>query len=223
MSSSPDARILRGTVAQAATAASFSTDLRTPVAVDSKAVEQAREAARTAGYAAGWAQGQQAAAVAAQAARDQAAAAERAFAERRAAALDASLAALAAAAGQVHAHEVSTTEQVEDLIVAMAVELAEAILGRELAEESTRGGDALRRAMRVVPSTGPVTVRLHPDDNLTLTGSTTGGDYNYEGRPVILRPDAGLRPGDALAEIGSTTVDATIATAMSRAREVLDQ
>jgi flagellar assembly protein FliH len=38
---------------------------------------------------------------------------------------------------------------------------------------------------------------------------------------VILRPDPGLRPGDAMAEIGATTVDASIGAALSRAREVL--
>lgn len=226
MSSSPEARVgdpvLRGTTARDAAAARFAVDLRSPAAVDSKVVEQARTAGRTAGYAEGWGQGQRAAAVAAQADRDQAAAAEQALAARRSAALQQAVAALAGAADDVQARTVATVEQVQDLIIAAAVELAEAILGRELAEPADRGADALRRAMRVAPSTGTVRVRLHPDDYQNLCGSATDGDYNYEGRPVILRPDPGLRPGDAMAEVGSTTVDASIAAALNRAREVLD-
>jgi flagellar assembly protein FliH len=64
-------------------------------------------------------------------------------------------------------------------------------------------------------------VRLNPDDYRNIMGSATDADYNYEGRPVHLRPDPALRPGDAVAEAGSTTVDASIASALQRAREAL--
>ena len=47
------------------------------------------------------------------------------------------------------------------------------------------------------------------------------GQILWKGRPVHLRPDPGLRPGDAVAETGSTTVDASIAGAVHRAREAL--
>lgn len=224
MSSSPESRfgepVLRGTGAQEAAAVSFTVDLRSPAAVDNKAVARARDAARTAGYAEGWALGQQAATVAAQAAHDQARAAEQRFAARRVAALQQALDTLAAAADDVRGRTVATVDAMQDLIISSAVELAEAIIGRELAEGEHRGPDAMRRVMRAAPTSGELTVRLHPDDYRTLTGSATGGDYNYEGRLVNLRPDPGLQPGDAMAELGATTVDASIAGAMDRAREV---
>ena len=84
-----------------------------------------------------------------------------------------------------------------------------------------RAADALRRAMAAAPEQGEVVVSLHPDDYRTLVGTAAAADQNYAGRPVHLRPDPALRPGDAIAETGSTTVDASIAAAVQRAREAL--
>jgi flagellar assembly protein FliH len=75
--------------------------------------------------------------------------------------------------------------------------------------------------MVAAPDQAEIVVSLHPDDYRNLVGSDAGADYNYGGRPVHLRPDANLRPGDATAETGSTTVDASIAAAVQRAREAL--
>jgi flagellar assembly protein FliH len=75
--------------------------------------------------------------------------------------------------------------------------------------------------MAAAPTQGDVVVNLHPDDFRQLVGAATDTDYNFEGRPVHLRPDPGLRPGDAVAETGTTSVDATIEAAVQRAREAL--
>ena len=222
MSSSPDDRpVLRGTVAKEATAASFGIDLRRGVPADSAPVERAKEAARTAGYAEGWAQGQRAAAVQALAAQQRAEAAEHAHDSRRAAALAQSVNALGRAITGLETQLMPTLAELQELVLAHAFELAEAIIGRQLSEPDGRGADALRRAMAAATEQGDVTVRLHPDDYRHLVGTATDADYNYQGRPVFLRPDPGLRPGDAVAETGSTTVDASIAAAVQRAREVL--
>ena len=106
-------------------------------------------------------------------------------------------------------------------LVAHAFELAEAIVGRALDDPEGRGADALRRAMTAAPEHGDIVVSLHPDDYRHLVGTATEADYNYEGRPVHLRPDPGLQPGDAVADTGTTTVDASIAAAVRRAREAL--
>jgi flagellar assembly protein FliH len=223
MSSLPDGRppVLRGDLASEATAASFGVDLRRTAPVDSAPVERAKEAARTAGYAEGWAQGQRAAALAAQAAQDQAAAAEQAYDARRAAALAQGINAIGRAAAGLENQLLPTLAELQELIISHALELAEAILGRELADPDGRGTDAVRRAVAASPDSGDITVRLNPDDYRNIMGSATDADYNYEGRPVHLRPDPGLRPGDAVAETGSTTVDASIGTALQRAREAL--
>ena len=226
--------VLRGTVAEAAAAARFGVDLRRETPVDSAPVERAKQAARTAGYAEGWAQGQRAAAVEAQAAAERARAVEHAHDQRRTAALAQAVNALGRAVTGLEAQLMPTLQELQEAVLAHAFELAEAIIGRALADPEGRGADALRRAMAVAPEEGEITVSLHPDDYRNLVGTATGqpgspdgtespGDavYNYGGRPVHLRPDPGLGPGDAVAETGSTTVDASIAAAVQRAREAL--
>lgn len=223
MNSSPDSRspVLRGDLASEATAAAFGVDLRRGIPGDSAPVKRAKEAGRTAGYAEGWAQGQRAAAVVAQAALEQAAAAEQAYDARRAAALAQGVAALGRAAESLENSQLPTLHQLQELILSHALELAEAILGRELTDSQDRGTDAVRRAISVAPVQGEITVRLHPDDYRNIMGSALDAEYSYHGRPVHLRSDPTLRPGDAIAETGSTTVDASIAHAIQRAKEVL--
>jgi flagellar assembly protein FliH len=64
-------------------------------------------------------------------------------------------------------------------------------------------------------------VSLSPEDFETLVGPEGRTDFDHEGRQVSLRPEASLRAGDATAETGMATVDATIASAVARAREAL--
>jgi flagellar assembly protein FliH len=224
----PDARsfeerppVLRGTVAESATAAKFGVDLRRDKPVDNALVERARQQARTAGYAEGWAQGQQAAAAEAEAVAERARAAEQAHEQRRRAALAHAVNALGRAVTDLETQLTPNLHELQETILAHALELAEAIVGRAVEEPEGRGTDALRRAMAVAPAHGEIVVNLHPDDYRNLVGSATDADYNYGGRPVHLRPDPALRPGDALAETGSTSVDASIAAAVHRAREAL--
>lgn len=213
--------MLRGTVADSATAATFGVDLRRERPVDSAALERAKQQARTAGYAEGWAQGLRAATAEAEAAAERAEYAEHAHDQRRAAALANAVNAVGRALTDLENRLTPNLHQLQEAMVAHAFELAEAIIGRTLEDPEGRGADALRRAMAVAPVHGDIVVNLHPDDYRHLVGSATGADYNYEGRPVHLRPDPALRPGDAFAETGSTSVDASIAAAVDRAREAL--
>ncbi|AGZ46343.1 FliH/SctL family protein [Actinoplanes friuliensis] len=222
MSSSPDdAPILRGTVAESATAARFGVDLRRGVPEDSAPVERAKQQARTAGYAEGWAQGQRAAALEAEAAAERARAVEQAHDQRRAAALAQAINALGRAVTGLETQMMPTLHELQEAVLAHAFELAEAIVGRSLDDPEGRAVSALRRAMNAAPDQGEIVVSLHPDDFRNLVGTATDADYNYEGRPVHLRPEPALRPGDAVAETGTTTVDASIATAVARAKEAL--
>jgi flagellar assembly protein FliH len=222
MSSSPDeGPVLRGSVAESAAAARFGVDLRRGVPMDSAPVERAKQEARTAGYAEGWAQGQRAAAMEAQAAAERARALEQAHDQRRAAALAQAVNALGRAVTNLETQLMPTLHELQEAVLAHAFELAEAIVGRALDDPEGRAAAALRRAMSAAPDFGDVVVSLHPDDFANLTGTATDADYNYEGRPVHLRPDPALRPGDAVAETGTTTVDASIAAAVARAKEAL--
>ena len=223
MSSSPDDRspVLRGTVAESATAARFSVDLRTGMPTDSESLEQLRQQARTAGYAEGWAQGQREAAAVAEQSAVRARAAEQAHDQRRATSLAQAVNALGRAVTELENQLMPTFTELQDVLLAHAFELAEAIVGRTLDDPQGRGADALRRAMSAAPDAGDLVVSLHPDDFHTLVGDAGETDFEYEGRRVSLRPDGTLRPGDAVAETGMATVDATIAAAVARAREAL--
>jgi flagellar assembly protein FliH len=222
MSSSPEeGPVLRGHVAEAAVAARFGVDLRHGVPADSAPVERAKQEARTTGYAEGWAQGQRAAALEAEAAAERARAAAQAHDQRRAAALASAVNALGRAVTNLEDQLMPTLYELQETVLAHAFELAEAIVGRALDDPEGRAVAALRRAMNIAPDHGDVVVSLHPDDFRNLVGTATDADYNYEGRPVHLRSDPALRPGDAVAETGTTTVDATIAAAVARARAAL--
>jgi len=218
---SDDRPVLRGSVADAATAARFGVDLRHGIPADSAPVERAKQEARTAGYAEGWAQGRQVAALEAEAAAERARAVELAHDQRRTAALGQAINALGRAVTGLETALMPTLHELQEAVLAHAFELAEAIVGRAMDDPDGRAVAALRRAMNAAPDQGDIVVNLHPDDFHNLVGTATDADYNYEGRPVHLRPNPALRPGDAVAENGTTTVDATIAAAVERAREAL--
>jgi flagellar assembly protein FliH len=213
--------VLRGAVAESVTAARFGVDLRREAPVDSAAVERAKAQARTAGYAEGWAQGQRAAALETAEAADRARAAEQAHEQRRAAALASAVNALGRAVTGLENQLMPTLQELQEAVLAHAFELAEAIVGRSLDDPEGRAADALRRAMAAAPEAGEIVVSLHPDDFRNLVGSAAETDFHHGGRAVHLRPDPSLPPGDAVAETGSTTVDASIAAAVQRAKEAL--
>jgi flagellar assembly protein FliH len=225
MNTSPDRTgtdaVLRGAGAAGVSAARFDADLTAAASpISTRKGEAAWTAARTAGYAEGWAQGQRAARVASQAAQDQIAAARQAEDAEREARVRRAVGALVHAADDLGARSATAAEATEDLVLRTAVDLAEALLGHELSAGAARDTNALRRAMAATPAVGPVTVRLHPDDYRTLT-ELQDSSGRVDGRQVTLAPDGALRPGDAVAESGTTTVDATLSGALTRMRQVL--
>ncbi|MEU8657983.1 FliH/SctL family protein [Actinoplanes philippinensis] len=220
MSSSRD-RVIRGVAAENAAAARFGIDLRQETPVETEAVERALQQARTTGYAEGWAQGKRDAAAANEAAAARAVAAAEAYDQRRATALASAVNALGRAVTGLEDQLMPTFTELQEVVLASAWELAEAIVGRTLRDDPDRGADALRRAMTAAPEHGDVIVNLHPDDFRNLVGEGSAEDFDFQGRRITLRPDPGLQPGDAVAETGTATVDATIAAAVARAREAL--
>src|SRR5688572_4632637 len=159
MSSSPDERpVLRGTVAEAATAARFGVDLRRGVPPDSEPVERAKQEARTTGYAEGWAQGRRVAAAEAAAAAERARAVEQAHDQRRAAALASAINALGRAVTNLETQLMPTLHELQEAVLAHAFELAEAIVGRAMDDPEGRAAAALRRAMNAAPDAGDVVV-----------------------------------------------------------------
>lgn len=131
---------------------------------------------------------------------------------------------LQSAAAALNARTVPTVAAAEETLVAAAVELAEAILGYELADRSKAARAALDRALSGSKGLNVVTIRMNPQDLALLErGQADGVDLGSEpGRTAVeLTPDPALSPGDAVAELPQGFLDAKISTALARVKGAL--
>ncbi|MDP3890243.1 FliH/SctL family protein [Nocardioides sp.] len=182
--------------------------------------ERTRAAAQAQGYATGWMEGRREAAAAARVeaaeveARAASAEAQRATEHR------AALAALQQAAQRLHDVVGEVCAQVEESATGLALALTSEILDRELGLSADPGADAVRRALRLLPPSGMVRVRLHPDD-LSSPAVEAATAASLSGCGVTLVGDPGLARGDAVVEADDHVVDLRISTALERLREVL--
>jgi flagellar assembly protein FliH len=80
--------------------------------------------------------------------------------------------------------------------------------------------DVVRRAAAAAPSGAVVTLQLHPSDAAALTDAHADLSTAV-GRAVEVRADASVPAGSARAAHGATRVDASLAAAVARVREVL--
>ncbi|WP_210507502.1 FliH/SctL family protein [Naasia sp. SYSU D00057] len=178
------------------------------------AARAAEERARIAGHAAGYAAGRRAAAAAVEAERlaqqaehDQAIAAGRAR-------LAAAAQALTLAAARLDAATAPVLAAVDASLLAASVELAEALVDRELASAPDAPLDRVRRVLDGATEQLPVRVRLAPAD-AELAGTELEG--------IAVLADAALHRGDAVVELPDGILDARIAAALDRARAVLGE
>ena len=195
--------------------------LSAPPSADARA---AAAAGRASGYAAGWAQGSAAAAVREGELRSQLEAQAQAQREQLTARVQAALAALEVAAEEMRQRTAPAVQDACDLLAATAVELAEVVVGREVADDPERGRTALQRALAAAPEHDQVVVRLNPDDLAVLKRTGEPADELLAGgtrRGLELLPDPALAAGDALADFPGGQVDARISTALERMRSSL--
>lgn len=136
-----------------------------------------------------------------------------------AASVERCVAALSAATRDLAARDAVALTDIEGEVVDLALDLAAAILQRELAVTADPGRDALVRALSLAPDRGAVLARLHPDDLAALAPDAV--EVEAPGRDVRLVADPHVGPGGCVLEVGSCRVDATLAGALERAREVL--
>jgi flagellar assembly protein FliH len=178
--------------------------------------ESTRNAARSQGYAVGWASGQRAAR---EQARLEAEAAEQArleAEEEREQEHRAAVAALEAAAAQLHEAVSTMSARVEEQATDLAWELTRELVGHEL--RSVTGPDVVRRALQLVPTDPIARLHLHPDQVAELTEADLA-ELSDHGTAVV--GDHHLAWGDALAEVDEHVVDLRVHTALDRVREVL--
>lgn len=177
--------------------------------------------AKAAGYAQGFNQGAaQAAAEAEDRARQHIAEHEALMAQVRSAA-DQGIAALASAASAVSAVEVATVEQARAELHAAAVELAEAILGRELSTATDSARVALERVAASPVAGKVIEVRLHPDEHAAATTLVEQGTAPLPAQATLVA-DPTLTPGQVIATYPNGHLDASIATALDRARAAVN-
>ncbi len=189
-------------------------DLTTEATLDTLA-ERTRAAAQAQGYAAGWAEGRRRALAAAESTRAEQDARTAAAGAAQVAEQQSLVAALIAAAEQGRADFDARYDALAGQALDLALRIAEEVLQREVAVADQPGTDALRRALAPVDPRVAVTVRLNPADRDQLDPAVLAG------RPVTVVADATLARGDAVAETDHGLVDATVAGALARVREVL--
>lgn len=173
-------------------------------------------AAQARGYAAGYAEGlRRAAAVQLSAERARESEHRRRLAEEKAVSRQAATA-LSRAAEQILAAALPLIEEVDEALVEAAIDLAEAVLQREVAGGHVTAADTLRRVLAAVPKEELVAVRLPPTAAAeAVTGAQTGLTA------VEMVADESLAPGDAVAVLRDGWLDARIAASLSRAKAVL--
>ncbi len=115
------------------------------------------------------------------------------------------------------AREATARADIEDQVVTTAFQIAEVLVGHEIAAVDQRGRDAIARALALAPARGHVRARLHPVD----LGVIPDPDSVDEGRTLEIVADPTLNPGDAVIDVGACRVDARLAPALERIREVL--
>lgn len=122
--------------------------------------------------------------------------------------------ALARSAAEFRSREVPVLESVDAAITAAAIELAEAIVGHELAAVRGAARAAVDRAVGEAGTTA-TSIRLNPDDIAIIVGETLGHpDLELVADPTLAR-------GDAIAVTGDGSIDARISSALARAKAAL--
>lgn len=171
-------------------------------------------AERARGYADGYAEGLRRAAATLEltdAERRRAAGEALATGDRR---LDQAVAALGRAVAEVNAVSAPVIDEADAILVAAALDLAEAVVGRELADGRVAAEEALRRALAELPRDRAATVLLHPADLAVVSAAVVPPGVELEADPTA-------RPGDAIVRFDDGWLDARIGTALARAREIL--
>jgi flagellar assembly protein FliH len=190
-----------------------------PVQLDTPVSSPAMDAEHDAGYVSGWAEGLAAGAEEGRRAgyEDGLAIAERQVVDRVAHALDA----LEAARRALEARDAVTIDELAAGIGPAVVAIVEAVLQREVGDGAEAVVQAIHRGLALAPDRGDAVVRLHPDDAEALRDSSTSLVDLAPGRTLELAPDPAISAGGVVLVIGACTIDAQLASAITRVREVL--
>ena len=126
-------------------------------------------------------------------------------------------AALASAVCSVQEAENALRAEINTTVPRMVFALLEQLLARESELATNPGREAIVRAIGLDEGIQPVVIRMNPVDIETI-GEVA--DISL-GRDICIVADSFVEPGGALAEIGRSTVDAQLGSALDRVKQVL--
>jgi flagellar assembly protein FliH len=128
---------------------------------------------------------------------------------------------LAEAASDLRHRQALELTGLEDALARAAVDLASAIIGRELEISASPGADALARALALVPAGSTATARLHPADAARLGEGSQGDGFGGLPGALTIIPDPAVEPGGCILEVGDSRIDAQLGSALDRVRSAL--
>ncbi|TQL46613.1 flagellar assembly protein FliH [Homoserinimonas aerilata] len=170
--------------------------------------------ARTRGHAAGYTAGLR---VAEEELRRRAAAQEeehRALLARTQADADVLLALLKTATRRLGERVAPVVEEAQQTMASAAIDLAEAVVGFELADGEASARSVVARALSTVDPSLVLAVRMHPETIALLA------DIELDDA-LVLRADQSLTPGDVIVDFADGYLDGRISTALERAKAAL--
>lgn len=145
------------------------------------------------------------------------------FARGDAAARDAlqlPMAALQAAAAQLTAGEQRWLSTLEENVTALAVAVAQHVIGREIAQDPATILPLVQQAVATFPLDQPLTLRVHPDDVAVVQDALPAVPGTRE---VRISADPNVMRGGALIEGRERIVDGRVDTALERVFRAISQ
>jgi flagellar assembly protein FliH len=127
--------------------------------------------------------------------------------------------ALSAAVEQLRAQDHDELADLERCVVELAFDVAEQLVGRELATADEQLRAAIGRAASLVPERGAIELRINPAD-AALASTVADARPELSGR-VRVTPDDAIAAGGCVAVVGALRIDAQLAPAVQRVRAAL--
>lgn len=117
---------------------------------------------------------------------------------------------------QLETQSAALGETLSAKTVDLALEIAAAVLGREISVTEDPGAEAIARCLEMAPATGDLFARLNPDDAAEL-----GRIEGLADRGLIITADPALQRGDAIVTINEATIDGRLGESLRRVAEAL--
>lgn len=127
--------------------------------------------------------------------------------------------ALEQAIDAVQAGAAAETDMLEAGIVEMALQIAEAVIGREITDHALVA-ENVRRSIQLCGRDGPMEVRVHPDEVGCVEEAQAAGLLSWP-RGAELVADAGVSRGGCVIDAAGARLDAQIEPAVERIRAAL--